>query len=239
MVSLEWTKLNKRVKIFDTRKKYFRKYYASIKYFVVGGRIISPPGMDYDLDAAIRYRKGIEDRMYNYGGSWRGRAKDVLSNLDADQLEAFRRVKHNRSDLVFRTEEPYMTIYAESEQDLYELALHDFKNWHHNIIAVTRPASAEHRDLLDKGHIIMKKDLNYRYKVILKDGKISNKVALHNYLESIRDTVKVSKSVWNMLRNDHPWIWGVWFYINDPDLLTMFNIIEPGIISNIHELAVL
>jgi hypothetical protein len=198
------------------------------------------PGNDYSILELINFRIAT-DRHLNYGGSWRAVGswrshKEMLSMYDLEQLEKFRFIRNNYKDIKFRVEEPNITLYAEDEQELYNIVSKDLSSWVDRIVMVTRPANEQAREFLENDNILIKVDRGYNYKVVLKEGNISNKVALYNYLYSLGDNIKVSKTVWASLASTRPWVWGAWFYVNDPDLVTMLNIIEPGVVANIHKL---
>ena len=238
MVSFEWKKVNSTVSIIETKKKFFDSYYYNIKYFCPGGRIIHN---DENLDL-FQITKAIEDRLeirrhYNYGGSWRA-AKERINQIDPVQLLDMHTIKKRYGNSVrLRVEEPYVTIYSADEPMLFEIS-NQLKSWAHHLIRVSRPKDDAHKALLDNGVIIAKKDIGYKYKFVCKDGVCTNKSSLGSYLHQLGDQVKVSKAVNHMLCRDGNFIWGVWFYANDPNIANMLNIIEPNFVSNIHEVVV-
>ena len=240
MVTSEWTNLNSKIIVEDTKKKYFKKYFSSVKFLCPGGRCITNPGNDYSILDLINFRIAT-DRQLNYGGSWSAIGswrshKEMLSQYNLEQLESFRNIRNDYKNIKFRVEEPNITLYAVNEQELYDIVLKDLSNWTDRIAVVTRPVNDQAREFLENDNILIKVDRGYNYKIVLKEGNISNKVALYNYLCSLGDNIKVSKTVWASLASTRPWVWGAWFYVNDPDLVTMLNIIEPGVVANIHKL---
>lgn len=239
MVSLEWKKLNSNVSILETKKKFFNNYYYNIKYFCPGGRIISNSiDMDlFDITNAIEQRHEMH-RHYNYGGSWRV-ARERLNDIDPLQLSDMVAIKKQYATAIrFRVEEPYVTLYAADEAVLYGIAEQQLKRWTHNIFSVSKPLSEDIKTLLDSGAVVAKTDVGYKYKFVCKDGSCSNKQSIHSYLQQLGDQVKVSGAVWRMLGKDTGFIWGVWFYANDPNIANILNIIEPNFVSNIHEVVV-
>lgn len=235
MDSLDWTKLKKTVRVFDTRKRYFKKYFSNIKYYVPGGRIIMSNDSNFDIEMALESRKQFS-RNTNYGGSWRMRSDD-WKDANVKQLTEFRDLYQSKK-MFFRIEEPNITIYSVDEKELYDLATGVLQDWRHRIVSVTRPANQEHIDLLNQNAVLMKTDIGYRYKIVLRDGKVDNRDALRDYLDGLEENVKISRGVRRNLERNHNWLWGIWFYVNDPDLITMLNLIEPGIVANIHETVV-
>jgi hypothetical protein len=232
MDTFDWTKFNHKVVIKSTKKRMFGRFYYTVKYFCPGGRIIHTDG---DIPTAIEERKMLH-RHFNYGGSWRA-TRERLDEIDSAQLEAFKAIKDQYQDQIrLRVEEPYVTFYAETEEKLVELA-NTLKDWRKNISTVTRTTAAE-KEILDRNCIIARTDPGYKYKIVLRDGTFKNKASLCGYLEQIKDQVRISDGVWRNLEKPYPFIWGAWIYANDPDIATMLNIIEAGIVSNIHEVVV-
>ena len=230
MATSDWIKFNPKVKLKQTKKKMFGRFYYTVKYFCPGGRILLDD--DCNIEDAIEHRKDW-DRSYNYGGSWRA-AKERLSDISIDQLEALRVVKLKYSNLIrMRIEEPYVTFHGETEETLLDIA-EDLTVWQDRVRVVSL-TTAKEKELLDRNCIIAKVDLGYKYKIVLRDGNFKNKQALRDYLEKLGDQVKISEGVWGNLDKPYPFLWGAWMYVNDPDISVMLNMIEAGIVSNIHE----
>jgi len=233
MVSLDWTSINPYVQIKDTRKKLFDRFFSSIRYNCPGGRLILKPATTEVIQRGIYLRKTIA-MQYNYGGSWRS-TNEQADKIDVTQLLDFQDIRSKYGDAVrMRVEEPRVSFYAENESVLYDIAKNDLWAWGDSLEMVTRPRSEESRALLESGAIITKKDINYQYKIILRDGKFANKATIGKYLDNLGQDVKVSRAVSDMLKSTNPFIWGAWFYTNDATLSTTLSLIEPGIILNIH-----
>lgn len=233
MATSDWTKLNPKAKIKQTKKKMFGRFYYTIKYLCPGARIL----LENDTIISDEVQHRIEwNRSYNYGGSWRA-AKERLSDISVDQLEAFRTVKIKHGQAIrTRVEEPFVTFYGETEEKLLEIAA-ELAPWNKNINTVCLTTPAE-KELLDQNCIIAKVDLGYRYKIVFKDGTFKNKQALTTYLEKLGDQVKISDGVLHNLQKPYPFLWGAWMYVNDPNIVMMLNMIEAGIVANIHEVII-
>lgn len=239
MASFEWKKLNSDILLEDTRKKLYQKYFCSAKYFCPGGRIIQRPENDTveKIYEAIEFRKQYQ-RTYNYGGSWRY-FREKADQIDVTQLLDFSRLKEQYEETVkIRVEEPHLTLYSESEAELYQIVTTELAAWHDRLVTVHRPSNDKIVEMLNSNAIIVKTDLGYKYKFICKDGSCPNKQAVYSYLDHLGDQVRVSKTVWTTLERPGSYMWGVWFYCNDPSIANMLNIIEPNFITNIHEVVV-
>jgi len=236
MASFEWKKLNSKIVVSDTRKQYFNQYYCSIKYFCPGGRVIANTSST-DIREVIDFRKRYS-RMSNYGGSWRYN-REQLDQVDIGQLEAFRSIKNTYpTKIKFRVEEPAVIIYSEEESTIVDIAT-ILKDWSHTIRQVTRPKNDADRVAISTGSIILKKDPGYKFKVMCKEGVCNNKSSIAAYLINLGDQVKISDTVaQSLMVNPYPYIYGIWFYTNDPDIANMLNIIEPNFVTNIHKVVV-
>lgn len=233
MALFEWKHLNSKVVVTDTRKKYFSQYYCSIKYFCPGGRVINNPSSDIDIAEIIEARK-LYGRRYNYGGSWRA-SLEQLDSADVSQLLAMREVKKKYANLIkVRIEEPTVIMYARDESTLVDIS-YDLSNWHDKLRQVTRPSDDAAKLILDNGSIIVKRDPGYLYKVLCKEGICENKSSITAYLINLDDQVKISKTVLKTMSMPGKYIWGIWFYTNDPSIGNMLNIIEPNFVTNIHK----
>lgn len=233
MQPLTWCNLNSQIVVKETRKKFFNLYLYNLKYFCPGGRIL-----DYatEIDYAIERLK-IDYTQYNYGGSWRAR-KDQVEKIDNKQLKDFSLIKRIPKDVKFRVEEPYVTLYANSEHWLFELASNRLIDHVDRLLSISKPLNEDLKKVLAEGKIIVKRGIQYKYKVRLRDGICEQKYNIGMYLNNLGDQIRISKSCKSMLEAKYDTIHAVWFYINDPDLVMMLNLFDPGVVSEICELVV-
>ena len=111
-----------------------------------------------------------------------------------------------------------------------------------NLESVSGPANKEAESLLNSGAIIRKKDIGYRYKIIIKDGRytMEDKNNLWAFLSNFGpDDIKVSATGLEMLRKSTGFVWNLYLYSNDLSITTFLNLIKPGIVLNSHELVIL
>ena len=233
-----WTQLNPNVSFEHTRKQYFKKYLYKLNVYAPGGRQI-----DHRMSSvkeALEQRRS-HSRFYNYGGSWRDQYdRHFLDSADPEFLELLRTLKRQNKDMKFRVEEPSISIYAETIDDLKTI-VGNFKTQQIKYIEkITYPANQQQLELLQSGAILVAKPQNYSHKVILRDGRynMETKAQILRYLEGLDDLVKVSKGSYDMLTKPYASMWGVFFYTNDPKVTTFLNLLSPGLVSNIHELIV-
>ena len=231
-----WTQLNPNIEFSYTKKQYFKKYLFKLDVYAPGGRQI-----DHSVSCvreALDHRR-IRSKYYNYGGSWRDQYdRQFLDHADADFLEQLRKIKRENKNIQVRVEEPSLSIYAESIDDL-KAVVAQFDTSHVKYIErLTYPANDQQSELLKSGAILVKKPQKYAYKVMLRDGRYSleTKTQILNYLDGLEDLVKVSKGSRDMLSRSFTSMWGVFFYTNDPKVITFLNLLSPGLVLNIHEL---
>jgi hypothetical protein len=100
------------------------------------------------------------------------------------------------------------------------------------------PKDQEQEELLNNGAILKRSESKFTHKVILRDGRYPTEIkrSLLNYLDNLGDDASVSKGCRRMLQSNYTHTWGVWFYINDPSVVTFINLMDPTIVSNIHTL---
>jgi len=236
MLKFNWRSLNNKIIVKETRKRFYNRFCFSLKYFCPGGRCLSVANLKSDIESILDYRKSLS--VYNYAGSWRAK-KSQIESVNVDHLAEMLTIKlENQKDIKFRVEEPYISIYAESEDILYGIAnnLIDQKN---NLLELTAPKDRECFDLLKSGTVLLTKSNGYEYKIILKDGRYANdsKIGIRNYLINLGDLVKLSPSVLRNLSTPYDSAWNLWFYSNDKNIVTMLELIEPGCVTNIHSVS--
>jgi hypothetical protein len=233
-----WTNINPKIEIVPTTKKYYNQYLYKLVVHAPGGRSIEVKG---SIAEHIENRK-IWDRQINQFGWW-GHNKKELELADTEFLHVIRDIKNNSTvKLKIRVEEPYIQFYTESVADLQSIASMDLIRFKKYSTSVHMPASKETEDLLNSGAIIKTKDLGYRYKIMLRDGKIpmETKNSILSYLNGLGpENVRVPRNLQQTLENNkHGYLWGCYFYANDLSNVTFLSLIAPELISNIHELVV-
>jgi hypothetical protein len=235
-----WTQLQPKINVEHTTKKYFNQYLYKLVVYAPCGRTINS---NRDIGEHVENRR-VWDRDTNKFGHWGFRNLKESHNADIKFLEVLRNIKNKKSDrLKFRIEEPEIQIYAKNLNDLQDLVQDQFGMFYSHLRSIFVPENEKAEDLLNSGFILRKKDIGYKYKIILSDGRysIDTKRDILNYLDRLDiNTVNIPKSCYTLLGNlTHGHIWGCYFYSNDDSILTFLNLIAPGMISNIHELVVL
>jgi hypothetical protein len=246
MELFNWKKLNNKLCYVNIKKKFFNKYFYSAKYFCPGARIILQPQND-SIEAilnAVAARRITEltfqSRLFSpwYQSSDSNYLRDKEKIIPQQLFDILILKTKRKLDIKIRIEEPYVTLYAEHEEDLFKIASHDLVYCSDRLESVSRPESDSVKNLLDNNNVLIKKDIGYKYKFICKEGIYQNKLALYSYLDQLDDAVKVSKTNWTQLESTRRYIRNLWIYTNDINLAPMLNLIEVNVVRNIHELVI-
>lgn len=161
-----------------------------------------------------------------------------ISEYNLEQLTIIRNLTNDKLRFKVRIEEPMVQVYAETIEDLKEVAERFPQDMQSRIVEIGCPANELALNLLKQGKILRRREQAYRYKFMLKDGTYNQdtKEQLLNYLNSLGDLIKITNGNRKMLQRTYSWIWSVYFYSNDDSIATFLNLIQPGIVSNIHEI---
>ena len=242
MATLYLTNLNPTAKIVDTKKKFFNRYLYKIVFCVPACRLVAMKS-DCDISEQLEVRQKMIS-TYHYGrGSYSSytlaaRRNNMLIGANVSQLEYFKKIVLEYEDRIkIRIEEPFLTIYADDESLLLNIADPEKA-------AVTefhRPSGAVAMAALNRGECIVKTATEYTHKVVFKELAISaeSKAGIYSYLTGLGDIVKMTKGCERNLRENRFWFTSSYFYTKDESILTFLNLIAPGTIAGIYKLTVL
>ena len=232
-----WTRCSPNITVEQTTKKYYGKYLYKIIVYAPAARIIDSKSSD--LQKAYEHRMYVNNHIRQ--SSWGYAYSRDVENADIQFLNVLRHIKKNVSGIKLRIEEPRVQLYAATEDELVNLVIDHLQPFVKYLESVAGPANDESADLLNSGAIIRKIDNGYSHKVLLRDGRYNadTKASILNYLESLgSDIVKLPQSGRNMLTKSSAYIWNLYFFTNDPSVLTFLNLIYPGLVLNCHELVI-
>lgn len=233
-----WNKL--RVNVTRTKKKFFGKYLYKLKVLAPGARLITYNNYSDDIATGLEKRKkyiNSIDSTY-YGSNWlKQRAEKRIENASITQLEYLKSVKETNTHLCFRIEEPHINIYSESEEDLLKL-VQGLPN-PCSAKEISRPYNQQSLDILNRGEIVTRKPVEYEYKVVFKEHRVTNRdnlVQIYNYLHGLGSDVKILPSCERNLTVNLFWFGQCYFYTKDPGVCTFINLIAPNLIKEISKL---
>ena len=204
-----------------------------------GGRLIYHK--NDDLTTALSHRISYA-RSRNWGGSWINNS-DHLAESNVEQIANLKLIREDFEKATkFRVEEPSIQIYTEDEDTIKEIAMRILPEFQKEIQLIQVPSSEDSIALLKDGKILTKPSskIQYKYKIMLRDGNYGaeTKQQVLNYINNLDKTdIKVSQGTLHNLARPHGFLWGAFLYVNDTKILTFLNMISPGIVLNIHELA--
>lgn len=212
-----------------TTKQYYKKYLWRLEIYAEGGRLLDYH--IYNLAEALDHRLAVT-KYWHYHRS----IGNTLQNANLELLGIVRDIKLEFTGRIrTRIEEPNIQFYAEDEETLKAIA--ERLEPKSCIVSITSPTPGT-ETLLTSGAIIARTPVEYRYKVIFRDGRYSTEIKqqILSYLNGLGDAVKLSQGCRAMLDKAFPSMWNVFVYTNDPAITTFLSLIHPNIISNIHEL---
>ena len=233
---LSWTKLNPNIRIRNVNKRFYNQYYYRLEVTVNGSGFLRHPEISLETQAADR-KKYNQQRKVNFGGSWRYNWSKDTTDQDLELLGKVRAAQKNHTNLKIRIEEPAFQIYAVNEEDLYRFALEIESHDNHHIIALSRPQTTKHLDLLIQGYTISRKPADFPIKVHVREGRYSlqTKGQVLNYLQNMPDEAYLPKHFIESFSKEYESVWNCYFYIKDRSILTMIALISPSLIRATEE----
>ena len=239
MDTLSWTNLNPTVKRVGTKKKFFGRFLNKI---VVWCPAVSIVYDKHETDAAILLERKLaimhNRRNTYYSYTMIHKITDIEKYAVIEQLQYFMDLKNANNDAIkIRIEDPAITIYSDDLNLLYKIAA-DMNP--ERLREVHTPANDYAAEALNRGEIIIKKPMEFEYKIMLKETMMdqSTKHNILDYLYNLdkNDEVCLTKSLVKNLRGDFTYFQGGYFYAKDEQTVTFIGLICPGIISGIFKL---
>ena len=217
----------------STKKQFFGRYLWRLEIRAECSDLINACYKDMMGEVA---RRRLRDQSRNYGGSWRYNNVARYDRVDYVLLQTIRNIRDTYKDTIkVRCEDPWVQFYAETEDELKVIAQSLGND--ECVLAVTGPAPGT-EELLSSDKIIASKKIQHRYKIMLRDGNYNRdiKAQILTLLDSMGEEVKIPLSLRHGLGRDYTGMWGTFLYANDESVITMLNLLHPGIVGKIHEL---
>lgn len=235
---LSWTELNNSVQVRHTSKKFYNKFLNKIVVLCPGARVIYDKRSENNLDQVIQSRIERIEHLRRFN-RWHQQKynTDQWSKVQLAELVAIK-LTDKQTGIKIRVEEPDVTIYSDDQNVLYELAKRLDAG---KLKEVFIPENQIAREILDRGEVIIKSDIEFKYKITLKEFwnlEPATKSTLLDYLYNLGDDeVCMTKSLVKNLGNpERTWFPGGYFYAKDDKVATFVSLIAPGIISGIFKL---
>lgn len=217
---LPWNKINKFVDILPTKRKFYDKYLYKLVYDLRGAHIFS------------LYSKNFFSNNFH---------TNRLSESEREKIDVFVTVFRNKDlDLRWRSEGNSLSIFGQSEHELYELASNKLLAYKSSLRSVTRVMNEQDLADLEAGHVIMSEKTAFPYKVTIRQGlrNTHDRHILGNYLKSIRSEVKISDFLLQGMIHQNKYLHSCYFYVNDPKIVSMIALVAPNIIKRVQTVVV-
>ena len=229
-----WKNLSNDIQIEYTSKQFYKQYLYRLEINAPGCKSIRRDDISQDIDLRKSYA-----RAYNQGGSWWDRKiREILKSADVGFLYALKDLFYEYPDIKIRTEEPKVSIYADSETMLQSVAKSISPDYRHYIISATGPEDEIRKKLLQNNVVLVKRKTKFQFRVFFKEKQYDQtaRVQIYNYLTELGDLVHMTDHTKESLIKPHNWIWGCYFHTNDPAVADMVRLIHPDIVKEVSEM---
>ena len=245
MDSLYWTSLNPKVKLKPTNKLFWNKYAFKVKLYAPCGNYLSSwlshRYRDINAIQYINRRIHAEEKSSDYFLSQhiKNRILDRQERISIHKarptvLEILKKAKLE-SDIQFRVEEPYISLYHEDEAVLQEVIQKLPKSCLQEcLLEVSGILDSSHAEKL-KPNVILNSKVEYKYKVFIN---LTANIRAHGpqilqYLETLgKENVHYTNSFKHELAvRGHAWHTVAYFYCNDVGIIDFINLICPNACS--------
>lgn len=232
MDTLFWKTLSPKIKIKDTTKQFYKQYLYKLEVNAPGGKSIRCDDIGEDVST-----RRANARNYVRAGSWYNRT--LLNQLDLADIKFLYFLKDllsARPDVKVRIEEPKLSIYSNDEKSLQDLVNCFDAAYYNNLKKIYGPANNTSAELLKDNVVLVKSEPAYKYKVTFREKRISieSREQILNYLSSVDALVKIPEHTNLHMTRGMDWIWGCYFYTNDPGIPEMIRLINPDIIREVY-----
>jgi hypothetical protein len=234
---LSWTKLNPTVSVIPVKKLFYNQFlYKAVIYCPAGRTIYQQNELELEEKLLIRIEL---NRKYNFGGSWYNHYdSDVIRKFSKlSQLKYFHNLRFNKDKQIkIRIEEPYISIYSNNEQELFDICQQESPD---RLTKIYRPKTIEAEQSLLNNEIICSDLIDFNFKVYLKPynfDSYESKKSFQHHLENIQSAYRLTKKVELFLESDKLFFPGGYFYCNDQDSLFFVKLAFPNLVSSIFKL---
>lgn len=235
MDTLFWKNLSSDIEIKYTTKKFFKQYLYKLDINAPGAASIKRDDINKDINERIEW-----SRRYSHGGSWYDRRlREQLEQADIGFLYSLKDIIFEYPEIKIRIEEPKISFYADSHTMIESLARAIAPDERHYITSVTAPENNTSASLLLASNtILVRKKPKYSFRVWFREKQYNyeTRLQVYNYLNGLGDIVKLTETIKGHLTKPNDWIWGSYFYTNDPGIVDFIRLINPDIIREVAEL---
>jgi len=238
-----WKILNSKLLVHNTRKLFFNRYLYRVKFEAHNVRLSLSPHSDSEMYEKFKQYENNIKKLYDYKDLpfYPGSIKYSMQNTDLYVLLSWNRLFRNNGHIKYRIEDPYISLYTNDLDSLYDIIDDNSKYGKHlknTVVAVSVPESEKALKSLQEGKVIVKRINGFSHVIYISDNwslNVDDRVKVLEYLRSLgKDEVRIPISTEKALMNK--WSAGGYFYCKDPAISTCLSLICPGIVKNIFEL---
>ena len=236
-----WTQLNPTVIFKSSKKQFYNKYLYKLVMLVPGAHIVQDNLKNPEPDTTIRariaqYNKYRQAARY-FNENYKNKNSSRFTLAQEDQITQYIKfVSHHRDKLLLRYEMPCLSVYSNDLKLLQTLAKEDKKH----LISIHGPENDQAKQALARGEIITKRISEYNLKIFLKeltDISVEEKQSIISCLDNMGDVVKLPKHCRKSLESQFRWMAASYFYTRDDGIITLLNLIKPGVVQGIFKLS--
>lgn len=221
----QWSKLNKKIKISYSNRKFYKRYLYKVVYRL--------PGCVY-----FSMSESTDQLMHRIERSQR--LDSNRSIVDYKALSDFFEIYQSDRDIRFRSEFSSLSIFVPDYAELVKLVTQDLSKYTDRLVEVSL---VHDRDLehIEAGKVILREDIGYKYKVTLRGGykrHTENMLSLGQYLSNLGDEIKIGKQLLPAIMLGNKYLSAGYFYVNDPRIVDLITLIDPHIVRYYQEIVI-
>jgi hypothetical protein len=233
---------NFRIQQVSSDKLFFKKYHFKMEITVSLAAFLRSKNGELTEQKVRGFVTAFRNISYNYGGSWKYFAGSHATSIaeskstDVSEIIDIGNIIRAVPDLKYTVLDSSIHMFSDSEQELYDIAskIHKKVGRLGQYAAIWTPDPST-LTAIEEGYEILSRDPGYTHKVVLREKRIGieTKLQIYNYLTSLGNQIKISKSVERMFKSRGSYLYAGWFRTNDPSIATFLELISPGIIQKI------
>lgn len=221
-----WANRFKKLKIVDTRKKFYNEYLHKLTYHNIRGAWL------------LCNTKSFSQFARKYSSYQMGKYSTSLTDENFEVLKIFFEL-YQCSALRLRVERNTISIFSNDLELLYKVASETLKFI--EPIQLSTVISESQRNLLEQGFIILKDQTDYNWRVNIRSGIYKNyqeRNSLVTYFNNIGDQVKISKNLLLQFTGTNKYVSAGYFYVKDIDIVNIIRLIMPTLVRSIDRVVV-
>lgn len=223
----QWYDINNKIKINYTKKKFYKKYLHRLDYHVPCAHFLR----------MVSTTDQLYLRVYGHYNRYQQLPVDSVIK----RLDVFLNLLNKETIKKIRIERSNLAIFDDDLDNLYRLATNELKDFQQDIKTLVTVKNNEELEILNQNYIIARMPTDYLYRVNLRSGLYHNLEERHGfakYLAAVGTEIKITKNLLSTLLSTNKYLQGGYFYVRDPDIISMILLIMPRIVLSVDPLVV-